>query len=36
MAKSKPKPRRDTRMSGTAGLTKGGRKQSCGGRIKKK
>ena len=36
MAKDKPKPKRDTRMSGPAGLTKGGHRHGCGGKIKKK
>lgn len=36
MTNNKPKPNRDTRMSGPAGLTKGGRRHGCGGKIKKK
>lgn len=35
MAKSKPKPRRDTRMAPPAGITKGGRRHGCGGKVKK-
>ena len=35
MAKSKTKSRIDTRMSPPAGITKGGRRHGCGGKIKK-
>ena len=33
--KQTPKPRRDTRTAPPAGLTKGGRRHGCGGKIKK-